>query len=183
MKHEQNLIWIDLEMTGLNPEQDVILEIATIITDNQLNILAEGPVLTISQSSILLDTMNDWCKQQHEKSGLTQEVKDSTITVQHAEEQTLDFIRQYCFPTKSSLAGNSVWQDRIFMQKYMPKLIAYMNYRLIDVTSFKEMLRRWYPQNPYLDFKKSDKHRALPDIRESIEELKHYRAHFFIQPN
>ncbi|OQA34318.1 MAG: Oligoribonuclease [Candidatus Dependentiae bacterium ADurb.Bin331] len=180
IKRDDYLVWIDLEMTGLLVEQDVILEIATIITDNNLSVVATGPHLIISQPEIVLQTMNEWCKKQHGLSGLTKAVLESVITLEQAQEETLEFIKLFCKPNSARLCGNSVWQDRIFLQKYMPLLLNYFHYRLVDVTSIKEVLRRWYPANQYLEFKKTDTHRALTDIQESIDELKHYRKHFFI---
>jgi oligoribonuclease len=180
MKHALNLVWIDLEMTGLNPDHDVILEIATIITDKNLNIIAEGPTYAIHQPDEVLETMNDWCKTQHGISGLTKSVQESTITPEIAEQETLEFIQDYCPPAKASLCGNSVWMDKMFLQRYMPKITNYLHYKIIDVTSVQQLIKRWYPKNPHLSFEKTEKHRALDDIRESIEELKHYRRYFFI---
>lgn len=174
-----DLIWIDLEMTGLEPEKDVIIEIATIVTSSQLVTLAEGPSLVIHQSDSILDTMNEWCVKQHGISGLTQEVRNSTISLEQAETLTLSFLEQFFGKRQGVLCGNSVWQDRAFIKKYMPRLHEFMHYRIIDVSSVKEVLYRWYPESPYLEFKKKDTHRALIDIRESIEELKHYKTHFF----
>ena len=175
----KNMLWLDLEMTGLNSDTDVILEIASIITDDQLEVIAEGPDLIIHQSQELLDGMDEWCTTQHAKSGLTQLVQASTITVQQAEQRTLDLIKQYFKPNSGVLCGNSVWQDKQFLRRYMPELDYYLNYRIIDVSSVKELVKRWYPNSPYTDFKKHDAHRALSDIKESIRELKHYRTHFF----
>lgn len=179
MAKQEFLIWIDLEMTGLNPEIDVILEIATIITDNNLNILDQGPSLIIHQPESALALMDQWVRNVHSKSGLTDAVQKSSVTLQDAEEQTLEFISQYCQPQTGTLAGNSVWQDRNFLIKYMPNLTNYLHYRLVDVSSIKEVVQRWYPGNPNAKFKKPDNHRALQDIQESIKELAHYRKHFF----
>ena len=179
MISDNNLIWIDLEMTGLNPEKDVILEIATIITDNFLNILAEGPSLVIFQPKEILDTMDEWPKKQHTKSGLIEKVRNSTVSVKQAEQQTLEFVQQYCTPNTAPLCGNSVYQDRAFLRNYMQNLNSFTHYRLIDVSSVKELVRRWYPQDPHAQFKKTDSHRALTDIHESIEELKQYKKYFF----
>ena len=174
-----DLIWIDLEMTGLEPEKDVIIEIATIVTSNQLVTLAEGPSLAIHQPDSILETMNEWCVKQHGLSGLTQEVRDSSISLEQAETLTLTFLEQFFIKRQGVLCGNSVWQDRAFIKQYMPRLHEFMHYKIIDVSSIREIVCRWYPESPYLEFKKKDMHRALIDIRESIEELKHYKTHFF----
>jgi oligoribonuclease len=179
MQNNNYLVWIDLEMTGLNVETDVILEIATIITDNDLKIIAEGPRFVIHQSNEVLKTMHPWCVEQHGKSGLTEAVKKSTITEREAQEKTLEFIKEYCFPNTAPLCGNSVYQDKIFLRKYMPLIDRYVHYRIIDVTSIKECVRRWYPSNPATEFKKPETHRAMDDIKESIKELMHYRINFF----
>lgn len=175
-----NLVWIDLEMTGLDPNRDVILEIACLITDSQLTLIKEGPSLVIYQPKEILDQMNAWSQEQHTLSGLTQAVQRSTISVNQAEEQVLNFLRNYCKPKTALLAGNSVWQDRIFMHRYMPKIVDFLFYRLIDVTTIKELVNRWYPNNEQAEFSKKDTHRALEDIYESIAELKHYKKYFFI---
>ncbi len=182
MNKEQNLVWIDLEMTGLDPEQDKILEIATIITDGQLQEIAQGPVITIACEESILSTMNDWVTKTHTKSGLLDQVRASRISSAQAEEETLAFIAAHCIENKAILAGNSIWQDKYFLMKHMPKIVAYLNYRLIDVSSVKEIVRRWYPNNEKSFFPKPNAHRALADIRESIEELKHYRTYFFVKP-
>ncbi|MGB8366943.1 MAG: oligoribonuclease [Candidatus Babeliales bacterium] len=180
MNITNNLVWIDLEMTGLNPDQDVILEIACIVTDGQLAIIKEGPSLIIHQPEEKLKQMNTWSQEQHALSQLTQEVRNSTISVIQAEEQVLDFLQNYCERGAALLAGNSVWQDRIFLYRYMPRIIDFLYYRLIDVTTIKELVARWYPDNTQKEFIKKDTHRALSDIYESIEELKHYKKYFFI---
>jgi len=181
MEKKNNLVWIDLEMTGLNPEKNVILEIASIITDKDLNIIAKGPVFIIHHSDNTLKQMEKWSKEQHTKSGLLKKVTESTTTMAQAEQQTLDFIKKHCEEKLSPLCGNSIWQDRAFLYRYMPKLLDFMHYRLIDVTSFKEVITRWYPNNPNAVFEKKDTHRSLEDIEESIDELKYYRTHFFVQ--
>jgi oligoribonuclease len=175
----QNLVWIDLEMTGLIPEKDRILEIASIITDSQLNILAQGPVLVIHYKKNELPKMNQWVHDHHGQSGLLQAVETSSVSLEQAERETLDFIRTYCTPGDCPLCGNSVWQDRSFLRLQMPKLNDFLHYRIIDVTTIKELARRWYPHDPRADYKKKDTHRALDDIKESINELAHYRKSFF----
>lgn len=176
-KNDDNLIWVDLEMTGLDPETDVVIEIATIVTDKDLNVLAEGPVIAIHQSDEVLDNMNEWCVVQHGKSGLTERVRQSTINEDQASEMTLDFLRKWVDEGKSPMCGNSICQDRRFMVKYMPKLESYFHYRHIDVSTLKELARRWKPS--ILDgLTKAATHLALDDIRESIEECRYYREHF-----
>lgn len=180
MNKRERLVWIDLEMTGLNSDIDVILEIATIITDNQLNIIAEGPALIIHQPQAALDLMDEWVRNVHTKSGLVDAVQKSSMTLAVAQEETLDFIKQHCPPRDGVLCGNSVWQDRSFLRKSMPRIVDYLHYRIIDVSSIKELAVRWYPHNPHVKFEKPDNHRALEDIRGSIKELAHYRKYFFI---
>ncbi|MEX1057091.1 MAG: oligoribonuclease [Natronospirillum sp.] len=176
MNKDTNLIWIDLEMTGLDPEKERIIEIATIVTDSRLNILAEGPELVIHQSQTLLDAMDDWCVRTHGESGLTQRVLDSTVTDADAEAQTLAFLRKWVTPGRAPLAGNTIGQDRRFLVKYMPKLEAFMHYRNLDVSTLKILAKAWHPE--ILDgFKKKNAHRALDDIKESIAELQYYREH------
>ena len=175
MQNKQNLIWLDLEMTGLDLNKDRIIEIATIVTDKDLNILAEGPVFAIHQSDELLNSMDKWCTKTHGKSGLTDRVKASRINEPKAEAKTLEFISQYVNKGISPLCGNSVWQDRRFLGKYMPRLEAYLHYRLIDVSTIKELAKRWQPQL-YKDFDKDSKHQALDDIKDSINELKYYQT-------
>lgn len=171
---ENNLIWLDLEMTGLEPESNRILEIATIVTDNHLTILAEGPCLAIHQPDSILEAMNDWCVNQHRSSGLTERVKNSSVTEADAQAQTLEFLMQYVPAKKSPLCGNSICLDRRFMYLYMPKLEAYFHYRHLDVSTLKILAQRWKPQIAK-DFEKDSQHLALSDIRDSINELKHYR--------
>lgn len=171
---DNNLIWLDLEMTGLDPDTDRIIEIATIVTDSDLNIVAEGPDLVIHQPNKILDAMNDWCIKQHGASGLTQRVKNSSITEEEAQAQTLEFIMQYVPKNKSPLCGNTVSMDRRFMYKYMPKLEAYFHYRHLDVSTLKILAQRWKPTIAK-DFDKDSKHLALSDIKDSINELKYYR--------
>jgi oligoribonuclease len=182
MKRDQNLVWIDLEMTGLNSATDVILEIATIITDSQLNIIAEGPVLIIHQPDDVLAAMGEWCQKQHGKTGLTEAVRVSTVTLEDACQQTLAFIKEYCAPQTALLSGSSIWQDRVFLQRYMPSIVDYLYYKMIDVTTVKELVTRWYPNNPNVPVKPKDGgHRALDDIRGSINALKLLRESFFIK--
>lgn len=176
--HEQNLIWIDMEMTGLDPDNCVVLEIATIITDADLNILAEGPVIAVHQSDEVLSNMNEWCIETHGKTGLTQRCKDSDFSVRDAEIATLDFIKQWVPAGKSPLCGNSIGQDRRFMVAYMPELEAYCHYRNVDVSTIKELAKRWAPE-AIKGFKKKGIHLALVDIQESIAELAFYREHVF----
>lgn len=178
MSRQENLIWIDLEMTGLDPEQDRIIEIATIVTDAQLNILAEGPNLVVHQSDELLAGMDEWCTRQHGQSGLTQRVKDSPISERDAESATLEFIAEYVDKGASPICGNSIGQDRRFLVKYMPELEAYFHYRNLDVSTIKELARRWQP-DVLASVKKKGSHLALDDIKDSINELIHYRQHFF----
>jgi len=181
MDKSKNLIWIDLEMTGLSVEKDVILEIASVITDSQLRVIAQGPHYVIHQSDEALDAMKKEVADMHKKSGLTEAVKKSTVTIKQAEQETLQFFKIYCEPNTALLAGNSVWQDKNFLQKYMPGLVNFCYYRILDVTAIKEVVARWYPENPQAEFKKKETHRALEDILESIEELKHFRKYFFIK--
>ncbi|MEM5537422.1 oligoribonuclease [Neptuniibacter pectenicola] len=177
MTNKGNLVWIDLEMTGLEPKTDVIIEIATIVTDSDLNILAEGPMLAIHQSDALLDGMDEWCTNQHGKSGLTQRVKESTVTEAQAERDTIAFLQQYVAAGESPMCGNSIGQDRRFLDKYMPELETFFHYRNLDVSSLKELAKRWKPEVAAGVVKKGS-HLALDDIRDSIEELKYYREHF-----
>ena len=174
MSRQDNLIWIDLEMTGLDPERDVIIEIATIVTDKDLNILAEGPTLAIHQGDEILDGMDEWNTNQHGSSGLTQRVKDSRISTQDAQRATIEFLTEYVDEGASPICGNSVGQDRRFLVKYMPALEAYFHYRTIDVSTLKELAKRWKPEA--LDgFSKKGSHLALDDVKDSIAELAHYR--------
>ena len=172
--NDNNLIWLDLEMTGLNPDTDRILEIATIITNPDLDILAEGPVFAIHQSDDLLDKMDAWNVEHHTQSGLIQRVKDSQITESEAEEQTLTFIKQYVPENKSPICGNSICQDRRFLWRFMPKLESYFHYRNLDVSTVKILAQLWAP-NIASGVEKVSQHIALQDIRDSIEELRYYR--------
>ena len=175
---EDNLIWIDLEMTGLEPETDTIIEIATIVTDKDLNVLGRGPNLAVHQDKAVMDAMDEWCTMHHGQSGLTERVLNSDISMTEAEAQTIAFLEQFVPAGKSPICGNSVGQDRRFLYRYMPKLEAYFHYRYIDVSTIKELAKRWKPEA--LDgFEKKGAHLALDDIIESIEELKHYRKSMF----
>jgi len=177
MKKAKNLIWIDLEMTGLDPNHDRIIEMATVVTDGDLNILAEGPVFAIHQSDTLLAGMDEWNQKHHGASGLVERVKASAVTEAEAEAATIAFLEQFVKAGISPMCGNTVWQDRRFLLKYMPKLEAFFHYRLLDVSSFKECARRW-AKEVYKGHNKKSKHEALSDIRESIEELEYYRKTF-----
>lgn len=174
----ENLVWIDLEMTGLDPEKEKIIELAVIITDGQLNILEEGPDIVIHQPARILDAMDDWNKKQHAKSGLIEKVKKSKVTVAEAEKQTLEIIKKYCLPNTSPLCGNSIHHDRRFIIKYMPELNNFLHYRHIDVTTVKALVQRWYPK-PQNYPRKNENHRALADIQESIRELAYLREYYF----
>ncbi len=174
---DMNLVWVDMEMSGLDPEKERILEVALIVTDSELNVIAEAPVYVIHQSDELLDRMDAWNKGTHGKSGLIDRVKMSHVTEEMAEAALIRFLRPYVNKGMSPLCGNTIGQDRRFMVKYMPKLEAYLHYRNIDVSTLKELARRWRPE--LVDgFKKAQKHTALADILESVDELKYYREHF-----
>ncbi len=177
MQSPQNLIWIDLEMTGLEPEHDVIIEMATIVTDSNLNILATGPVIAVHQSDALLAGMDEWNTRTHGESGLTQRVRDSQISAAEAEAQTIAFLEQWVPKGKSPICGNSIGQDRRFLCRYMPTLEAFFHYRNLDVSTLKILAERWAPQIKD-GFQKKGTHQALDDIRESIAELQYYREHF-----
>ena len=175
----QHLIWIDLEMTGLNPDSDLIIEIATIITDKHLNILAEGPVFAIHQSDEALAAMDDWNQKHHGQSGLIDRVKASKIDEREAEKLTIAFLKQWVPERASPMCGNTIGQDRRFLFRYMPAVEAYFHYRSIDVSTIKELAARWAP-DIQKGFNKQSKHQALDDIIESIEELRYYREHFIV---
>jgi oligoribonuclease len=180
MSKQDNLIWIDLEMTGLYPETDVIIEIATIVTDKDLNFIAEGPELAIHQSVETMAAMDEWNTNQHGGSGLTQRVKQSPISTRDAELATIEFLQQHVDKGASPICGNSIGQDRRFLVKYMPELEDYFHYRNLDVSTIKELAKRWRPSA--LDgFDKKGSHLALDDVKDSIAELAHYRKTFFIQ--
>lgn len=173
-----SLVWMDMEMSGLDPKTCAILEIATIITDKELNLIAQGPALVIHQPPSVLEAMDDWNQKHHSESGLIVAVQNSKVTLAEAEKITLDFITLHCGPKSSPLCGNTIYQDRRFLIEYMPKLEEYLHYRLVDVSTIKELVKRWYGpefQSP----QKKQKHKALDDILETIEELKFYRKMVF----
>lgn len=172
-----NLIWLDMEMTGLDPDRDRVIEIAMVATDGALNILAESPVMVIRQPDAVLEAMDDWNKSTHGKSGLIDKVRASTTDEKAATDILLAFMREYVPERTSPMCGNSICQDRRFLARYMPALEAFFHYRNLDVSTLKELAKRWHPGLPEA-FKKTNKHEALADIYESIEELKHYREHF-----
>lgn len=171
-----NLIWIDLEMTGLSPERDVIIEIATVVTDADLNVLAEGPALAIHQCDAVLAGMDEWNTRQHGGSGLTERVRSSAVTTRAAEQATLDFLSAWVPPGKSPMCGNTICQDRRFLARHMPRLESFFMYRNLDVSTLKELARRWHPE-VFAGFSKNSSHLALDDIRDSIAELQYYRKH------
>lgn len=175
--NEFNLVWVDMEMTGLDPDTDRIIEVAVVVTDMQLNVLAEGPVFAIHQPDEVLDKMDAWNKGTHGRSGLIDRVKASTVTEEQASKELIEFLRKYVPAGKSPMCGNTICQDRRFMARGMPKLEAFFHYRNLDVSTLKELCRRWKPELAS-GFKKHQKHTALADIIESIEELKYYREHF-----
>ncbi|MDO8907947.1 MAG: oligoribonuclease [Pseudohongiella sp.] len=174
----KTLIWIDMEMTGLEPDSDRIIEIATLVTDADLNIIAEGPVLAVHQSEQALAAMDEWNQRTHGESGLIERVRASKTADAEAERLTLDFLREYVDPRSSPMCGNSIHQDRRFMVRYMPALEEFFHYRNLDVSTVKELAKRWRPELPG-GFVKKGTHQALDDIHESINELKYYREHFF----
>ena len=177
VKSENNLVWLDCEMTGLQPDVDRIIEIAVIVTGPHLECRIEGPVLVIHQSNEQLGKMDAWNRGTHGKSGLIDKVKASTVTEAQAEKQLLDFLKQYVPKNSSPMCGNSIGQDRRFLVKYMPELEAFFHYRNLDVSTLKELSKRWRPE-VYASFKKQQRHTALADVHESIDELEHYRQHF-----
>ena len=174
------LVWLDLEMTGLEPDADVILEIATLVTDPDLNILAEGPVFAIHQPESALERMNDWNKNQHGKSGLVERVRTSSEDTASAESKTLEFLATQINAGTPPLCGNSIWQDRRFLARHMPRLERFFHYRIVDVSTIKVLSQNWYPG--LAPFKKSETHLALNDIRESVAELRYYRENIFSHP-
>lgn len=178
-KNQNNLVWLDMEMTGLSPDNNVIIEVAVVITDSKLNILDESPSYVIAQPEAELAKMDKWNTSTHTKSGLVEKVRSSTNSVAMVEKELLKLIKRYAVKHQAPLCGNTVHQDRKFMAKYMPTLEAYLHYRNLDVSTVKELAKRWYP-NAYAGFKKHNKHEALADIHESINELKHYQEKIFI---
>jgi oligoribonuclease len=178
--NNDNLIWLDMEMSGLLPDSDRILELAVVVTDAELNVLGESPVLVIHQSDAVLDGMDAWNKGTHGRSGLIDKVKTSTLDEATATTQMIDYLKQFVPAGKSPMCGNSICQDRRFMARYMPDLETYFHYRNLDVSVFKELARRWKPEI-YSGFKKASRHEALADIYESIDELKYYREHFIVK--
>jgi oligoribonuclease len=177
-KAKDLLVWIDMEMSGLNPDTDVVLEVSVLITDPNLAITAEGPNLILNQPPSLFETMDDWNKEHHSRSGLWEAVQASHVTLREAEDQIMDFLEKNVVAKTSPLCGNSIAQDRLFLRKYMPRVHEYLHYRMVDVSSVKELVRRWYPGGP-VPPAKAGNHRALDDIKESIAELLFYREKFF----
>jgi len=175
------MFWVDLEMTGLDPERCVIVEIASIITDGDLNPIAEGPALIIGQPEEALAGMDDFVRQMHARSGLLERIRSSTVTLAEATEATLAFLREHVDPRTAPLCGNSVWKDREFLVRYMAPVVEHLHYRVVDVSTIKELVRRWYPADRHAP-KKREVHRAVDDIRESIEELRFYRKSVFVAP-
>ncbi len=177
VQDSQQLIWIDLEMTGLDTVEDTIIEIATVVTDKDLAVLAEGPVIAIHHQDTVLARMDDWNQKHHGNSGLIARIRQSTTNMHQAEQQTIEFLEQWVSAGVSPMCGNSICQDRRFMARQMPKLEAYFHYRNLDVSTLKELAKRWKPEVE-ASFKKKASHRAMDDIIESIDELRHYRQHF-----
>jgi oligoribonuclease len=181
VQNDTRLVWIDMEMSGLNPDTDRVLEVALVVTDKDLNLLEEGPVLVVHQSDAVLDGMDNWNKSTHAKSGLVEKVKASTLSESDVETRMVEFMKRYVGERKSPMCGNSICQDRRFLARHLPKLEAYFHYRNLDVSTLKELAARWRPELKD-GFKKANKHTALADIMESIEELRYYREHFIRLP-
>jgi oligoribonuclease len=178
VSRSDNLVWLDMEMTGLDPEVDGVLEVAIIVTDPDLSLVAEGPVVTVFQEDSLLEAMDEWNVSHHTESGLLARVKAEGIAIDKADEKLVDFLRLHVDAKASPLCGNSIGQDRRFIVRYLPKLDDFLHYRSIDVSTIKELARRWRPE-VYAGFQKSGQHQAMEDVRESIEELRFYRKQFF----
>jgi oligoribonuclease len=183
MQQPKRFVWIDCEMTGLDATKDLLLEVALIITDGELNELAQGPDIVIHQSQEALDRMHPEVQRLHTASGLTQQVLRSTVSVQQAEEQLLATINEHCAGHQAYLAGNSIWQDAQFLRRYMPRVMQQVHYRMLDVSSLKLIVQAWYHEDPHAQVNKKKSHRALDDIRESIAELQRYRTYFFKKPD
>jgi len=179
-QHQDLLVWVDLEMTGLDPQEHVIIELACVLTDPSLKVVAEGPHIVIHYPDEILQKADEWSYEHHSKSGLLDLSRRSSIDLKTAEEEIVEFLAQYIKPKTSPLCGNSVWQDRRFLIKYMPKFESFLHYRIVDVSTIKELVRRWYPTLP--EFKKKKSHNSLADIYESIAELMYYREHVFVRP-
>lgn len=179
-KQDNLLVWVDMEMSGLNPATDVVLEVAVLLTNKDLEIVAEGPQLIVNQPAELFAKMDSWNQEHHTKSGLWKSVLESQVTLQEAEEAVLNFLKQHVGPRLSPLCGNSIAQDRMFLMNHMSRVNEYLHYRMIDVSTIKELVKRWYPGGPTAPAK-TNQHRALDDIRESINELRFYRDQFFVK--
>jgi len=181
VQSDTNLIWLDMEMTGLDPDRDAIIEMATLITDARLDVLAEGPNIAVWQSDSVLESMDAWCRKTHGESGLVARVRGEGIPLAEAERRTMDFVRAWVPQKKSPLCGNSIAHDRRFVRRYLPQLEAWLHYRNLDVSTVKELVNRWYPES-FRPPKKKGAHLALDDIRESLDELRWYRDHVFARP-
>jgi len=179
-KQDNLMVWVDMEMSGLNPASDVVLEVAVLLTNKELEIVAEGPQLIVHQPAELFAKMDAWNQEHHTKSGLWESVQASQVTLQEAEEAVLNFLKGHVGPRQSPLCGNSIAQDRMFLMNHMPRVNEYLHYRMIDVSTIKELVKRWYPGGPAAPAK-TNQHRALDDIRESINELRFYRDQFFVK--
>ncbi len=178
---DSRLVWLDMEMSGLDPRKDKILEVAILITDAELNIIADGPEIVVRQNDSLFETMDQWNKDHHTKSGLWKSVLSSNVELEAAEHQLLDFLQKHVNKKKAPLCGNSIAQDRSFLFEHMPRVNDFLHYRMVDVSTLKELIKRWYPKGPDAP-QKTNQHRALEDIKESIRELKFYRSNFFKEP-
>jgi oligoribonuclease len=176
------MVWVDLEMTGLEPDTCTIVEIATLVTDSDLEVVAEGPCLVIHQPDEVLATMSTFVRELHTRSGLLERIRTSTVTLEQAQDETVAFLEKYAAKGVSPLCGNSVWKDRAFLERYMPRVVGFLHYRMVDVSTVKELVKRWYPA-PYHAPKKREVHRALDDIRESLDELRFYRTRIFAKPS